>query len=286
MLIIKGRNDMEIIEKHILGKNKDQSKCEDIIFHNEHFVAIIDGATSKSDYSFNGNSTGKQAALLVEEALSLLTGKEDKKETADFITQHIYNFYIQNDHLKRIEEEARNKCTASVIIYSVFHSEIWQFGDCHCLIDNEYHNADKLIDFVTHSNRSIMVGALLEKGYTVEELLTNDLSREAIVPILNHQQYYQNIPNSESIYGYVCFDGFKIPVEDVPAIKVPKEATQIVLASDGYPKLFNTLEESENYLSHVKENDPLCYKIYPSTKGFNFDLNSYDDRSYISVKLK
>lgn len=276
---------MEITEKFILGKNKDQNKCEDIIFINENFAAIIDGATSKSDYDFNGNSTGKQAALLVEEALSTLNKEATKEETAIHITNHIHSFYVKKNYLEKIKDEARNKCTASVIIFSFHHYEIWQFGDCHCLIDNEYFESNKLIDFITHSNRSIMVGALLEKGHKVEDLLKDDLSREAIVPVLNHQQYYQNVPQSESIYGYVCFDGFKVPVEDVPTIKVPKDTKQIILASDGYPKLFKTLKESEDYLAELKEKDPLCYYMYPSTKGFNLNLNSYDDRSYISLKL-
>ena len=277
---------MEVIEQYLLGKNKEQSKCEDIIFINKHFAAIIDGATSKSDYNFNGNSTGKQAAILIEEALQTLGEKSTKKETAEYITKHIYNFYVKNNYLEKIEKEARNKCTASVIIYSFYQKEIWQFGDCHCLVDNSYFEANKLIDHITHSSRSIVVGALLKKGYTIEELLINDLSRTAIEPILNHQQYYQNISIKDNIYGYVCFDGFEIPVEDVPTVYVPDDTCQVVLASDGYPKLFHTLKESEDYLLKVKKEDPLCYTLYPSTKGFNFNLNSYDDRSYLSLKIK
>ena len=277
---------MKVIEKFILGKNKDQSKCEDIIFINNDFAAIIDGATTKSEYTFNGNSTGKQAAVLVKEALETINPEATKEETASYITQHIYNFYKKENYLSKIRTNAKNKCTASVIIYSHFHSEIWMFGDCHCLIDGRYYEANKLIDFICHSTRSIVVGALLKKGHKINDLLENDLSRESIEPILTNQQNYQNIPKSESQYGYVCFDGFEVPTQDVETIYVPKTARKIILASDGYPKLLKNLKLSEQYLEKLKEEDPLCYDIYPSTKGFNLDLNSYDDRSYLSFKIK
>lgn len=277
---------MEIIEHFLLGKHKDPSKCEDIIFMNDHYAAIIDGATAKGEHTFNGNSTGKTAALLVEEALHSMNEKSTKEEAAQHITQHIYNFYEKENYLSKIKEDPKHKCTASVIIYSFHHSEIWQFGDCQCLIDNEYFEANKLIDHITESSRSIVIGSLLHKGHTIEELLQNDLSRTAIEPLLLNQQSYQNIPLKESVYGYVCFDGFDIPIEDVPTVKVPATAQHIVLASDGYPKLFNTLKASEEHLQYIKDVDPLCYHIFPSTKGFNFDLNSYDDRSYLSLKRK
>lgn len=276
---------MQVIEKFILGKNKDQSKCEDIIFINEYFVAIIDGATSKSDYEFNGNSTGRQAALLVEEALSTLPKEANKKESAEYITNHIYNFYLKNDYLKIIEKGANNKCTASVIIYSNFHKEIWQFGDCLCLIDDTLYESNKLIDFLTCNTRAFFITSLIDEGYTVDELLENDLSRHMIIDMLKTQQKFQNISLKETQFAYVCFDGFPIHIDDVPTIKIENNVKQIVLSSDGYPKLFKTLKESEHYLEFIKKEDPLCYKKFLSTKGFCKHLNSYDDRSYISFNI-
>jgi glycerophosphoryl diester phosphodiesterase len=276
---------MNIIEQFIKGKNINQEKCEDIIFFNEHYAAIIDGATTKSEHSFNGNSTGKQISILIHDALTKLDKKADKKETADFITNIIYQFYIENDYLKEIEKNSKHKFAASVIIYSRHHSEIWQFGDCHCLIDNTYYESNKHIDYITSSARSLIIGSLLAKGHTVEELLEQDLSREFIQPLLDNQRGYQNLKSSDSEYAYVCFDGFDIPIKDVPTIKIPEETKHIVLASDGYPKLFNTLKDSENYLQYLKKEDPLCYRTYPSTKGFANNLNSFDDRSYLSFYI-
>lgn len=55
----------------------------------------------------------------------------------------------------------------------------------------------------------------------------------------------------------------------------------VVLASDGYPNLKGTLEESECELSDVIENDPMCFLLHRSTKGVRDDRNtSYDDRAF------
>lgn len=55
----------------------------------------------------------------------------------------------------------------------------------------------------------------------------------------------------------------------------------MILASDGYPKLFNSLIESELYLKKIINEDPLCYKLFKSTKGINKGKLSFDDRAYI-----
>jgi len=60
----------------------------------------------------------------------------------------------------------------------------------------------------------------------------------------------------------------------------------LILASDGYPKLFSTLHESENYLRFILKEDPLCYKLYKSTKGLKKGAVSFDDRAFIKARLK
>ena len=56
---------------------------------------------------------------------------------------------------------------------------------------------------------------------------------------------------------------------------------EIVLASDGYPRLFPTLAESEQWLDDQRRRDPLNIGDFQATKAFHPDFNSFDDRSYI-----
>ena len=57
------------------------------------------------------------------------------------------------------------------------------------------------------------------------------------------------------------------------------------MASDGYPVLKETLEETEEALKIVLETDPLCFRQYKSAKGLQKGNNSFDDRTYIKFEL-
>ena len=60
---------------------------------------------------------------------------------------------------------------------------------------------------------------------------------------------------------------------------------EVVFCSDGYRKPFHTLEESEKYLKHIREVDPLCYKEFAYERGFYKKQESYDDRAYIRFEI-
>ena len=60
-----------------------------------------------------------------------------------------------------------------------------------------------------------------------------------------------------------------------------QQAKEIVLASDGYPFLMPTLQESEERLADLLRDDPLCISIYKASKGLMQGNKSFDDRSYV-----
>ncbi len=55
----------------------------------------------------------------------------------------------------------------------------------------------------------------------------------------------------------------------------------IVLASDGYPFLEPTLDQSERALAELKASDPHFISRFPTTKGFEPGRDSFDDRAYL-----
>ena len=58
----------QIVESFLKGKHAETDN-EDAIFINPAFAAVIDGATSKSDFRKNGKTTGQWAVQCVMEAL-------------------------------------------------------------------------------------------------------------------------------------------------------------------------------------------------------------------------
>jgi dGTP triphosphohydrolase len=79
---------------------------------------------------------------------------------------------------------------------------------------------------------------------------------------------------------YEVLNGKNLRYDLIKTYKVNTGDT-VVLASDGYPVLKNTLEESENELKKVIKENPLCNKDYLSTKGVKKGNMSFDDRTYI-----
>ena len=85
---------------------------------------------------------------------------------------------------------------------------------------------------------------------------------------------------------YSVVDGFPIDRQHVRTITLDFQPYEIVLASDGYPFLHPTLEESEAALQRQRQHDPLNYSPdFQATKAFHPDNNSFDDRSYIRFRV-
>ena len=55
----------------------------------------------------------------------------------------------------------------------------------------------------------------------------------------------------------------------------------VILASDGYPFLGDSLQESEEALKKQLEDDPLCINSFKATKGLMRGNKSFDDRCYV-----
>ena len=81
-------------------------------------------------------------------------------------------------------------------------------------------------------------------------------------------------------------DGFTIPDAGIITTAIPDSATTIVLATDGYPVLQDTLEESERILQEILQKDPLLFREYKSTKGMLQGYVSFDDRAFVKIRLK
>ena len=84
--------------------------------------------------------------------------------------------------------------------------------------------------------------------------------------------------------SYTVIDGFPIYREGVKVVSLEKAVSspdEVVLASDGYPFLKPTLEESEEALAKQLANDPQNIETFIATKGLVEGNISFDDRTYI-----
>ena len=86
-------------------------------------------------------------------------------------------------------------------------------------------------------------------------------------------------------YGYSVLNGGEIPEELVKVIRLSEGEHEILLASDGYPVLKPTLQQSEQELERIMKDDPQCCRLYESTKGLKPGNKSFDDRTYVRFRV-
>ena len=82
-------------------------------------------------------------------------------------------------------------------------------------------------------------------------------------------------------YGYSVLNGTPIPESLIQTIPLDLSVHEIVLASDGYPQLCQTLAQSEQVLAEMLKKDPQGRKLFDTVRLIKEDQKSFDDRTYI-----
>lgn len=276
---------MNIIEQYTMSKTGNLLDNEDCIFTNEHYIAVVDGVTSKSKHRFNNLTGGRLSSIVISDVLNHLRGDEDCN-TVFFKLQHGLSTYTREHNLSNLGI----RLCASIIIYSNFYHQLWIMGDCQYKLDDKFFSNRKEIDSVTANARAVVINCLLKQGVTEEDLFKNDLGREAIMPILKLQHFLEN---TDGAFGFSCLNAAELEensqnierfYDRISKVDV-QPGVEITLATDGYPALLSNLDESETYLKKVICEDPLCYKTYRSTKGIAKENVSFDDRAYIRFRI-
>ena len=274
---------LQVEECFLKGKMNPQTN-EDGMIVTPYFAAVIDGATAKSTFTYEGKKTGRLAMELALEAIRNFPKDIDAADAIRRITERIYDFYVQHNLLDELKAEPGKRFTANGVIYSYARNEVWQVGDCQCIIDNLYSSNEKEIDAIMADVRAVVNEVALLGGATMKDLESHDPGREFIYPFLQKQALLQNCPIQGQPFSFSVFDGFPVQMEQVKVFPVG-DAKEVVLASDGYPHLYSTLYASECYLADILEKDPLCIRLYKSTKGIQEGNCSFDDRAYLKIRI-
>lgn len=284
---------MEKVIEFIAAKDGNPQSCEDAIKVTDSFACVVDGATSKTKRMWGGKTGGQKAARIICETIESVPKDKaiNKVELFDLFNEKIRELYHQQENLyETVEKNPWERITASVAVYSEYHQQIWMVGDCQCLIDGKLFLNAKEVDRVLAENRAfileleIMKDRNIKEADKIAELRRNDVGRAFIYPLLAGQAYFQNSPKP-NFFSYGVIDGFPLDERYIKTIEVGK-AESIILASDGYPQLFPTLEETEAHLKSLLAEDPLCFRKLKSTKGVLPGNDSYDDRAYLKLKLQ
>lgn len=275
---------MKIIEQFIQSKTGRMETCEDDIFVNEHFAVVLDGATSKTDKKWDGKTPGRVATDCVLSILPFINPTTTAEKFYLACNEAIADWYKKNNVYIEMREHINQRPTVSIVVYSQHRRQVWCTGSGYTLFDNQYINNTKLVDTLNAEVRSYFIQCELKRGISEYELLLHDTGRKLVEPLIMKQQFFQN-SDEPSEFNYYEIDGFFTQTSKIRITDIPPEVEELVLASDGYPEIFRTLEKTEKFLAALLKDDPLLYKKYKATKGLQQGNVSFDDRSYLRIKL-
>lgn len=269
---------MKIIEQHIEGKHSPED-CEDGLAITPDFVAVIDGSTSKTRHQVHPHMrNGRYCMMAIKHFVRCMPADLTLRQFCEQVTAYVHGLYPTDDTPMRLHPQER--LCASAVIYSVLRHEIWMVGDCQCMVDGRtFHNDKPSESVMAHRRAAAFHAALAAHPDMVSEgRIVHDYARDTILDALIESMAGEN-------RTYAVIDGFPIFMQGVKTIPVENPQAEIVLASDGYPFLRSTLEESEAALRQQLARDPFCIDSFVATKGVMAGNHSFDDRAYVRFRL-
>lgn len=266
---------MTIIERYCIGKRENVS-CEDGWVVTSNFAAVVDGSTAKIKIEPGQESPGHLAMRLVCEAIKHLSPSTTKEQALHILTQTLASNHSY--------EQSHYRPTCSAVIYSRFYNEVWFIGDCQARWNGCTHIFEKRVDKILTDIRCRVIHYYLQHGYTEEDIRKEDKGRAFIFDALREQVHFQNDSDTSNPYRYPVIDGQPIDASLIPSMKL-NNVYELILASDGYPELFDTLAETESRLQHILATDPLCINEHPATKCLVEGNRSFDDRTYLRLRI-
>lgn len=257
---------MKILEQFVCGKHT-MDDCEDGLVLTPDFVAVVDGSTSKTNRRLNPvMKNGRMAMLLVSDYIKGMPAAATIDDFCQGVTRRMREEYISRNVFERMEEHPEDRLAASAVVYSARRREVWMVGDCQAIVDGAFFDNSKPYEHEIAEQRA----ALIRRGVSPQE------ARRAIEPKLVEAMLRGQ--NRE----YAVIDGMPILMSGVRLVTAVSE---VVLASDGYPVLFSTLEESEEALLHQLADDPQNIGTFVATKGLMPGNVSFDDRAYVRLRV-
>lgn len=267
---------MKLYKVFIQGKTSPET-CEDAYAITDHYLAVIDGVSSKTDFTYQGQKTGRLAAQIIKKVLEETEVSLSLDHLLDKINQAFKTFYRQVDFPL---DRAKTGLQASMVLYHLQDQALYMIGDCQARVNDQVYFNTKPSDDILSNMRSLIYAIIQERegDFIIDG---RDRGREVILPWILESTLFMN---KKHPYGYSVINGEEIPMDLIKKITLCR-GDRVIMTSDGYPQIGKTFEETEALLQIVLNEDPHCIHLYKSTKGIAAGGTSFDDRTYLEFEV-
>jgi hypothetical protein len=287
-----------IIEQHLLSKAGTPDGGDDRLVTGPHAYGVIDGATDRSGLNWSAEpggfrSGGSAAADVIQAVLATMGPSTEPPELVDR-----FNAAIATTARRAgidLNDMNRRACTGFAVYVPARHA-VYHIQDCSFAFLSggrflETHRTELAIDCLLSGLRADFVRQLEALGVNPFPA-GRDLGREFILPALCREPELQNIDPADRTpwlhglprghFAYRTLNGLPTRIDVTP---LPPGTEEVLLASDGFRSLRPTLAETLALLRQQLAADPHCLSILRSTKGWAEGAFSFDDTSYLRVRV-
>lgn len=260
-----------VVESFLASKSGDPEGGNDRVLMSPHAFAVIDGASPKGR-----RDDGQLVADAVVDALASLAPRTGFVDAIRLVNARVSRLGLPNT-------------ASSCATFAVFRPQlmqIWRVGDCWVSLDGRVVGPRHTIEDALASVRSVANRALLRVGWGQSRLIERDFGRLLISPALKRLHLFRNHTGKFGHRTIAAIDGRVVPWQLVEVFTLDAATQEVVLASDGYPEVGNTLLESELKLVECIRRDPLMIGECRRTKGVSRLSDSFDDRAYLRLRIR
>lgn len=254
----------------------------------KRYIAVIDGVSSRNVVEGTTTLSDKIVEIFIN---NLKTGM-DFNLVLEQTTKQTRQYKEDNNFIN---------CKKDGFVCGVIdkrEGKVYILGDITMKLNDFTYDKNPQIDELKSLYRSYLIHRYIKLGYTLDEIEVFDKNKQLETHLLGIEKIgIENGDNnavnnlvsqdmfigSECDFGYMVVNGGEHQLE-YEVYDINKGDT-IILASDGYPKIYNTLKETEDYLNKVLKEDRLCFKTNKQVTGCYKNQNSYDDRTYVKVNV-
>jgi hypothetical protein len=262
-----------IIESRIVGARP--GALADRLILDGRLAGVVDGATAK-DWDSPAAPDGARIADCVAEVIRATAGEASAAGTVRQASAAVSGLHSQAG------VPAGSGSAATFAAVAVEHRQVWRVGDAHVAINGAQIAELPTGEAIVAQARALVLRQCLAAGMTVDDLRRHDRGREATQPLLRALTGLRNVAVEG---GYGAIDGRPVPDCFIELIALPDGPCEVVLATDGYPRIAQDLEQAEKFLRTRLAEDPLMIADPPATKGWMIGADSFDDRSFVRLAL-
>lgn len=154
----------------------------------------------------------------------------------------------------------------------------------------EYVKDEKEAERINSFVKETMNKALLDTGFTQEEIDSNNLLEKYIHPQIL-QEYAKNNPHAGE-YGYSVFNGIYTPIENCKVEQLPENVKRIRLSTDGFPMII--LKNAKDMGKAIRANRGLS-EVDPTSIKVNYGIHNsvergdgnlaFDDETAVDIRI-